>query len=91
VPVARLTRRRADAEESFVPASTIIVQFCDGSVAQGKRVVLGFSSGQTSPAYTDRDGRCVVEHSSVGRATIYVSGDDCGSFHAPGKAAVTIR
>jgi hypothetical protein len=74
-----------------MPASTIIVQFRDGSPGRGKRVVLGFAAGQTQPAFTDRDGRCVVEHASVGKATIYVSGDDCGTFHAPGKAAVTLR
>lgn len=74
-----------------MPASTIIVQHRDGSPSSGKRVVLGFSMGQTKPGFTDRDGRVVIEHSSTGKATIYVSGQDCGTFTAPGKAAVTLR
>jgi hypothetical protein len=74
-----------------MPASTIIVQFRDGSPATSKRVVLGFSSGQTDVAFTDRAGRVVIEHRSVGRATVYVSGDDVGSFSAPGTFAATLR
>lgn len=70
--------------------STITVQHRDGSTASGKKVVLGFSSGLTKPAYTDKHGVAVVEHASSGKATIYVSGDDVGTFHAPGRAAVTL-
>ncbi len=73
-----------------MPASTIVIQRRDGSAAQHVRVVLGFPSGNTDDCYTDAYGQAVVEHSSVGRATVYVSGRSCGSFHAPGKYAVTI-
>lgn len=73
-----------------MPASTIIVQHRDGSPARHVRVVLGFPSGNTEPDFTDSYGQAVVEHSSVGRATVYVSGHECGSFHAPGRYAVTI-
>ena len=73
-----------------MPASTIIVQHRDGSAVRHVRVVLGFASGNSGDAYTDTYGQAVVEHSSVGRATVYVSGQDRGSFHAPGRYAVTI-
>ena len=73
-----------------MPASTITVQHADGSPARHVRVVLGFSSGNTDEEFTDSYGQAVVEHSSVGRATVYVSGRDCGSFHAPGRYAVTV-
>lgn len=74
-----------------MPASVIIVQYRDGSPGIQRRVVLGFSSGLTSPAYTDRHGEVCIEHSSVGRADVYVNGDKVGSFQAPGKTAVVLR
>lgn len=73
-----------------MPASTIVVQHRDGSPARHVRVVLGFPSGNTDAYFTKTYGQAIVEHSSVGRATAFVSGRDCGSFHAPGKYAVTI-
>ena len=71
-------------------ASTVIVSHRDGSPARSVRVVQGFCSGMTRAAFTDSYGRAVVEHSSSGRATVYVSGKDCGSFHAPGTAAAVV-
>jgi hypothetical protein len=71
-------------------ASTIIVQHRDGSPAKHARVALGFPAGNTNDVYTDSYGQAVVEHSSVGRATVYVSGQNRGTFHAPGRYAVTI-
>jgi len=71
-------------------ASTVIVSHRDGSPARGVRVVLGFSGGMTRVAYTDSYGRAVVEHASTGRATVYVSGKDCGNFYAPGTAAAVV-
>ena len=73
-----------------MPASTIIVQHKDGSPARHARVVLGFPSGNSDAFFTDNYGEAVVEHSSVGRATVFVSGRSCGSFHAPGRYAVTL-
>ncbi|MDP8222946.1 MAG: hypothetical protein P9L99_06265 [Candidatus Lernaella stagnicola] len=73
--------------------SRVHVQHRDGSPARHVRVVLGFSGiagGMTKPAFTDGSGDAVVEHSSTGRATVYVSGSDCGSFHAPGTYAATV-
>jgi hypothetical protein len=66
-----------------MPASTIIVQHRDGSPARHVRVVLGFPSGNSDAGCTDNYGEVVVEHSSAGRATVFVSGRNCGSFHAP--------
>lgn len=74
-----------------MPASTVIVQFRDGSPGSHKSVVLGFGSGQTDTHYTDRDGRVVIEHASTGTAVVYVSGDRCETFRAPGKVVVTLR
>lgn len=71
-------------------ASTIIVQHRDGSPARHAKVVLGFTSGNSEEAFTDHYGQAIVEHSCVGRATVYVSGRNHGSFHAPGKYAVTL-
>ena len=74
-----------------MPASTVIVQFRDGSPASYRQVVLGFPGGLTRSYFTDRDGRAIVEHASTGWAAVYVSGDRCESFHAPGKVVVVLR
>lgn len=73
-----------------MPAITIIVQHRDGSPARHVRVVLGFPAGNRDTCFTDNYGQVVVEHSSVGRATVFVSGRNCGSFHSPGKYAITV-
>lgn len=70
--------------------SRICVQYRDGSKPKGVRVVLGFSGGQTKPAFTDAYGVAIVEHASTGRADVYVSGSKVGSFHAPGETVVFI-
>ncbi len=69
-------------------ASTIIVQHRDGSPCRRHRVVLGFLSGNTSEAYTNDYGEATIMHTSVGRATIYVSGRNVGTVHAPGRTSV---
>jgi hypothetical protein len=74
-----------------MPSSTVIVQYRDGSPASDRKVVLGFSAGLTRSQFTDRHGRAIVEHASVGQATVYVSGNRSESFHAPGKVVVTLR
>ena len=73
-----------------MPSSVIHVQYSDGSPARHVRVVLGFNTGMTRDFYTDDYGDGVVEHSSSGRATVYVSGKEYHSFHSPGRTAVTI-
>lgn len=73
-----------------MPASTIIVQHRDGSPARHVRVVLGFPAGNSDAYFTDAYGQVTVDHSSVGRATVFVSGRDSGSFHAPGRYAATV-
>jgi hypothetical protein len=73
-----------------MPASTIIVQHADGSPCRKVKVVLGFPGGMTPAAYTDHYGAVTIEHRSTGKATIYVSGRSCGSFHAPGRTSVVV-
>ncbi len=74
-----------------MPLSTIFVSYSDGSPCSHTKVVLGFSSGMTKPAFTDSKGTVTIEHSSTGKATIYVSGKNCGSFHTPGRTSVGYR
>lgn len=74
-----------------MPASTIFVNYSDGSPCSNTKVVLGFSSGMSKPAYTDRQGAATVEHSSTGSATVYVSVKNCGSFRAPGRTSVVYK
>lgn len=73
-----------------MPASTIIVQYHDGSAARRVRVVLGFSGGNTDGVYTDGNGHAVVEHISTGKAAVYVDGQQRERFRAPGKCVVTL-
>ncbi|MDM8543852.1 hypothetical protein QUF90_22485 [Desulfococcaceae bacterium HSG9] len=73
----------------YMPASTIYVNYSDGSPCSKTKVVLGFNAGMTKPAYTDNRGTVTIEHSSTGNATVYVSGKKCGTFHAPGRTSVT--
>ena len=68
----------------------IYVQYKDGSKPKGIKVVLGFSMGMSKPAYTDRDGRAIVEHASRGKATIYVKGSNKGTLNASGETVVFI-
>ena len=70
--------------------SIIYVQHKDGSKPKGKKIVLGFSMGMTKPAYTDKDGKAIIEHASRGKATIYVKGSNKGTFNAPGEMVVFI-
>jgi|WetSurMetagenome_2_1015567.scaffolds.fasta_scaffold227334_3 hypothetical protein len=73
-----------------MPTSIVKVVHHDGTPASGRRVVLGFPFGNTSSFLTDRDGEAKVEHESSGRATVFVDGRNCTSFHAPGSISVTI-
>jgi hypothetical protein len=74
-----------------MPESSIRVYHRDGSPASGVRVVLGYSLGNTSPAYTDSSGEARVTHRSEGRATLYVDGREYGSVQTPGQASLTVR
>lgn len=71
--------------------SKIHVSYGDGSKARSVKVVLGFKGllgGMTTAVYTDSQGTALVRHESTGEADIYVSGNNVGSFHAPGETAV---
>jgi hypothetical protein len=74
-----------------MPASTIFVSHSDGSPSSSSKVVLGFSAGMTQPGYTNKHGEVTIEHASTGKATVYVSGKNCGTFHAPGRTSVVCR
>lgn len=65
--------------------SVIYLQTRQGSKPKGKKVVLHFSSGMTSPVYTDGEGKVVIEHSSKGNATVYVNGRNKGQLKCPGE------
>ncbi len=74
-----------------MPISTITIDYEDGAAAVGARVELAFPGGLTKPSFTNRYGEAVIEHASVGRAEIYVSGHKAGAFDAPGKTVVVLR
>jgi len=69
----------------------VYVQYRDGSKPKGAKVVLGFvSGGMSKPAFTDRYGVAIVEHSGTGRADVYVNGKKSGSLAAPGETTAFI-
>jgi hypothetical protein len=73
--------------------SKIHVQYGDGSKPKGIGVTLGFTGGLGGHTkkfyfYTDAHGTAIVEHSSAGRADVYVSGTKRGSLTAPGETVV---
>ncbi len=70
--------------------SKIYVSYKDGSKPQNKKVVIGLPSGMSKPAFTDRDGVVIVEHESIGGATVYIDGKNVGTFSVPGETAVFI-
>ena len=77
-----------------MPMSTICVYYPDGSNASSCRVRLGFHgflSGMSKDAYTNSYGEANIEHSSKGKADIYVQGKKCGTFRAPGRTTVTYK
>ena len=65
-----------------------------GKWEKNARVVLEWSGwtnlGQTNPVYTDANGQAIVDHSSTGKATVYVNGKTMGSFNAPGSYTAEI-
>lgn len=75
--------------------SIVYVQYKSGSKPKGVKVSLSISGGllsggTTKTYYTDRDGRAIIEHSSTGTATVYVSGSKKGTFKVPGETVVFI-
>lgn len=75
--------------------SIVYIQYKSGSKPKGIRVSLSISDGllrggTTKTVYTDKDGRAIIEHSSTGKATVYVSGSKKGIFRVPGETVVFI-
>jgi hypothetical protein len=70
--------------------SVVVVQRNGGGYVQGARVSLGFSNGVTDSVYTDSDGEAIISHSTTGRATVYVDGNERGTMNAPGRKLVFV-
>lgn len=72
-----------------MPYFEIIVQYSTGEASSGSRVVLSGDSGVTETAYTDSNGKAVLE-TPDSRPSVYVDGWDCGRV-SPGRSIVTAR
>ena len=73
-------------------AFTVRVIGGDGRGISGCRIVLGFADvtrGQTSPQYTDGDGRALFMGYSPGEVKVYVDGNERGT-HRYGDGAIAI-
>jgi len=75
--------------------SIVYVQYKSGRKPKGVKVSLSISGGllsggTTKTYYTDRDGRAIIEHSSTGKAIVFVSGSKKGTFRVPGETVVFI-
>lgn len=77
--------------------ATSIVKVYDrgyGRWAEGVKVVLGWdgitSLGMSKPVYTSANGMAVIEHSSTGRAEVYIGGSFVGKMDTPGSAVFEI-
>jgi hypothetical protein len=65
----------------------------DGRGVQGARVVLSFVSptrGQSSPQFTDGDGRARFSGYQPGEVRVFVDGSDCGAFSYSDGATVHV-
>jgi len=56
--------------------------------AKGIKVSLEFWSGFSKNFYTDANGVAFVQHSSKGKATIYVKGMRKGKMNTPGQDVI---
>ena len=65
-----------------------------GKWEKNARVVLcwdGFlNAGMSRAVYTDANGIAEVQHSSSGKADIYINGKRCGTMQTPGSKTVTV-
>ena len=71
-----------------MPTSKVTV-YRNGKLAKNVRVTLEYSgwttSGFTQKFYTDSTGTAYVEHSSTGRASVYLDGQRKGEMNTPGQ------
>lgn len=75
-----------------MPSFEVQVQHRDGSPASGVRVVVESSAalgGISTPQWTDRSGRAVVDLSTAASGTLYVDGRNRGHVHC-GRSVVTL-
>lgn len=74
-----------------MPASTIYVQYSDGSSAKGVKVEMSINGASCKGAFVDSSGKAVITHDSSGPAKVYIHGSLRGEFQAPGSIAVNVK
>lgn len=71
-----------------MPTSKVTV-YRNGKPASNIKITLEYTglsqSGFTTPAYTNSSGIATINHSSTGKATIYVNGSSRRSMNTPGS------
>lgn len=71
-----------------MPKSKITV-YRNGQPVYNVKVTLEYTgmtqAGFTSPAYTNSSGVAMVNHSSTGKANVWVNGSKKGSMNTPGS------
>ena len=61
-----------------------------GRWEKNAKVVLGWWAGMSKPVYTNTNGLAEVNHSSTGKAAIYINGKEVGKINTPGSITITI-
>lgn len=74
-----------------MPASTIHVQYSDGSSTKGVKVEMSINGASCKGAFVDSSGKAVISHSGSGNAKVYIGGSLRGQFRAPGTIAVNVK
>lgn len=76
---------------------TSIIKVYNGKTSEWEknaRVVLSWNGianlGNTKPVYTDSDGIAIINHSSTGRAEVYINGRSYGSIITPGNRLIIV-
>lgn len=74
--------------------SVVYLQKKNGSKPKGQRVVLSIagvlSGGMTKAVYSNSDGVAVIQHSSKGKAELYVNRKSHGTMRVPGEKYIFI-
>ena len=74
-----------------MPASTIYVQYSDGSSAEGVKVEMSINGASCRGEFVDKSGKAVISHSTSGEAKVYIHGSLRGEFRAPGSISVNVK
>ena len=65
-----------------------------GKWARGVRVVLHLDNalgGRTHPVNTDESGSAIIDHSTMGNATVFLDGKESGMMRTPGSGVFYIN